>query len=210
MSEAPTRPIAESSESAACTSHHAEASAPLTVRPPRRSTDVLLFFACASSIAACAWWALALDERPDVGALGTGESARVLAGADSPAIDLASSAALDLAAFRTPIWVAPPLPPAPAEPPPQPKPEPPPPPPPPLKWQLLAIVRAASNALPHAMIYDPESDRVLELAAGDAHSGATISAVHADRVIIQRGRHTHTLLLDPRIAATPSPAEGVP
>ncbi|MBX3405071.1 MAG: hypothetical protein KF699_16810 [Phycisphaeraceae bacterium] len=209
MSEAPTKPIAESSESPACTPHHAKVPAPLTVRPPRRSTDVLLFLACASSIVACAWWALGTSHHSST-ANEPGEPADSVPAARDKSTRTDSPIALDLAAFRTPIWVAPPLPPASAEPPPQPKPEPPPPPPPPLKWQLLAIVRSASNALPHAMIYDPESDSVLELAAGDAHSSATISAVHADRVIIQRGRHTHTLLLDPRIAATPSPAEGVP
>ncbi|MBX3408184.1 MAG: hypothetical protein KF869_15635 [Phycisphaeraceae bacterium] len=209
MNDAPIKPIGESSESAACTSHHAEAPAPLTVRPPRRSTDVLLFVACASSIVACAWWALGTSHHSST-ANEPGEPADSVPAARDKSTRTDSPIALDLAAFRTPIWVAPPHPPAQPESAPQPKPEPPPPPPPPLKWQLLAIVRAHSDMPPHAMIYDPESDSVHELAAGDAHSGAIISAVHADRVIIRRGRHTHTLLLDPRVAATPSPAEGAP
>ncbi|MBX3408181.1 MAG: hypothetical protein KF869_15620 [Phycisphaeraceae bacterium] len=184
-------------------------SAAPTVRPPRASTDAMLFGACVVCLAACAWWAMSASRD----SMRTGEQGHV-----EPMINAGNEdrtpantlVALNLAAFRTPIWVAPPLPPVPAVPPPQAKPEPPPPPPPPLKWQLLAIVRAPEDAALRAMIYDPESDAVIELAAGDAHSSATISAVHADRVIIQRGRHTHTLLLDPRIAATPSPAEGVP
>lgn len=185
-------------------------SAAPAVRPPRRSTDAVLACVCPMVIGATAWWAIgpsrseALASEPDI-STGADLASGVPAHADS-------LIALDLAAFRTPIWVAPPLPPVPAEPPPQAKPEPPPPPPPPLKWQLLAIVRGPAGAVLRAMIYDPESDRVLELAAGDAHSGATIESVSDDRVTIRRGRHTHTLLLDPRLAANAhlGPTEGVP
>ena len=182
-------------------------SAAPTVRPPRAATDAVLACVCATVIGATAWWGMdpsrsvPLASEPD-----TPTGADLASGGRARADSLI---ALDLAAFRTPIWVAPPLPPVPAEPPPQAKPEPP---PPPLKWQLLAIVRAPTDAVLRAMVYDPESDAVIELAAGGTHAGATIESVSADRVIIRRGRHSHTLLLDPRLAATPhaSPAEGVP
>lgn len=180
-----------------------------TVRPPGRSTDAALIAASAVCLAASAWWAMSASGD----SMRTGEQGHVEPMINAEIEDRTpadSLIALDLAAFRTPIWVAPPLPPAPpADPdsPAKPKAEPP---PPPLKWQLLAIVRASGDTPVHAMIYDPESDAVVELAAGNTHAGATIESVSDDRVTIRRGRHTHTLLLDPRLAATSGTTEGAP
>lgn len=77
-------------------------------------------------------------------------------------------AALDLAAFRTPIWVAEPPPPAPVV-------QAPVPPPPPLKLQLLAIVREADTY--KAAVYDPETDRILVVAAGEKLGTRTVEQV---------------------------------
>ncbi len=68
-------------------------------------------------------------------------------------------AALDLAAFRLPLWVADP---APAPPP---APAAPAAPPPPLKIQLLAIIH--EGEVYKAAVYDPDSDRILVVAAGE-------------------------------------------
>jgi len=80
-------------------------------------------------------------------------------------------ATLDLSAFRAPIWVAEPLPPTPSAPAPAPLP------PPPLKIQLLAIIREAEPDSYKAAVYDPDTDRVLIVAAGERLGLRTIEQV---------------------------------
>lgn len=98
-----------------------------------------------------------------------------------------ASVAFDADAFGTPIWVAAPAPPAP----PEPEREPPPPPPPePLKVQLLSIVRDGDTRL--AMLFDPDTRKVLTLAIGD-HVGAatdkrTITSITDRDVIVTSPR----------------------
>ncbi len=75
-----------------------------------------------------------------------------------PETTKAQVATLDLAAFRVPLWVADPAPPAPAVA------NAPAPPPPPLKIQLLAIIH--EDDAYKAAVYDPDSDRILVVAAG--------------------------------------------
>lgn len=104
--------------------------------------------------------------------------------AHSPAQALSS---LDLAAFRLPIWVAE------APPPPAPAPAPPPPMPAPLKIQLLAIIRESKPGTYRAAVYDPDTDRVLVVAAGERigsravervdRASLTLSDQHGSRVL---------------------------
>ncbi|MBX3410407.1 MAG: hypothetical protein KF859_11045 [Phycisphaeraceae bacterium] len=99
--------------------------------------------------------------------------------------------ALDLAAFNTPLWVAPPPPPVKvAE---SPPPPPPPPPAPPLKWQLLAIVR--EGEIYKALVYDPDSDKVLTLAEGDHSGPRRIARVTPTTIDVRDGAGTRTLAL---------------
>src|SRR5262245_14146091 len=82
------------------------------------------------AIAGAAWWALKPLPEPDLSV-----PSIALVGPEPPRVD--QIAALDVSAFSTPLWVAPPA----APPPPAP-----PPPVPPLKLQLIAIVSEPSAA----------------------------------------------------------------
>lgn len=97
---------------------------------------------------------------------------------------ISQTAALDVEAFRAPVWVAPPPVAAAA---------PPPPPPPPLKLQLLAIVREGTAY--RATLYDPDTDRLLVVGSGDRVSGQTVDGVAADRVSLRDDRGVRTLSL---------------
>lgn len=121
-------------------------------RARRTAFAVTVLFACA----AFAFWPL----RP------IGINTPVIERTQSPAKQVV---ALDTAAFRAPIWVA--------EPPPPPPPAPiaTPPPPPPLRLQLLAIIRE-SDAY-KAAIYDPDTDRILVVAAGEKLGTRTVERV---------------------------------
>ncbi len=108
--------------------------------------------------------------------------------------------ALDLADFRAPLWVAPPAPPAKVAMPLVPKPAPEPP-APPMKWQLLAIMLETGmegEVTRRAMVYDPESDIVMALGAGEKHQGRTIESVGSGWLAIRDGKHAYTLRLDPQ------------
>ena len=98
-------------------------------------------------------------------------------------------AALDLSAFNAPLWVTPSPPPtviaAPAPPPP--------PPPPPLRWQLLAIVREGSGY--KALVYDPETDKVLSLAEGDESGPRRIARIASASMDVQDPSGVRTLAL---------------
>lgn len=100
-----------------------------------------------------------------------------------------SQAPLDLAAFNVPLWVVPAAPPvAAAEPTP-----PPPPPPPPIRWQLLAIVREDSGY--KALVYDPDTDKVLSLGRGDQSGPRRVVRVAATSVDVQDRAGVRTLAL---------------
>lgn len=79
---------------------------------------------------------------------------------------------INLAAFNTPVWVLPPAPPP--APPPTPVADAPP--PPPLKIQLIAIARAADGSQ-SVLVYDPDTDRTIELRASDTIAGRVITAI---------------------------------
>jgi hypothetical protein len=92
-----------------------------------------------------------------------------------------------LAAFRTPLWVAPPPPPAPPAPAP---------PPPPLKLQLIAIVADTADSNEHAaLVYDPDQDKLLTLHRGDAIGGRRIEQVTSQSVQIRDAAGMRTLSL---------------
>ena len=74
---------------------------------------------------------------------------------------------LQLAAFQTPLWVAPIPPPAPPTPPP---------PPPPLKLQLIAITSGPSEhpEARGALIFDPDQSKLLTVSVGDRIGSRTV------------------------------------
>ncbi len=183
------------------------AAANVTPRVGIAVADIVLAAVCVAVVLVAGWWAFNIPSGKLPRAVRASHEAH--AGfeeedAGGPGDGSASAAQLDLAAFRAPIWVAPPVPlaspstkPAPDAPPP------PPPPPPPLKWQLLAIIAehrkgdaAHAGFTPRAMLYDPETDAVLELAAGDRHAGRSVESITRDGIIIRTGAHTHILTLE--------------
>lgn len=86
-------------------------------------------------------------------------------------VPLRRSVALDIDAFRTPLFVSPPLPAVVAaivD-------EPPPPPPPPTRLQLLAILTDTPSF--RAMLYDPDADCILIRSEGDPLGRGTVLRV---------------------------------
>ncbi len=98
-------------------------------------------------------------------------------------------AALDLAAFRTPIWIAEPRPPAPTPPAAAP------PPPPPLKLQLLAIIAESNGGAYKAALYDPDTDRILVVAAGERVGTRTVEQVDKTTLTLRDGDGPRVLAL---------------
>lgn len=139
----------------------------------------LLLAGCAAVVAMCAAWAawpIAVEPVP--------VSAGAAVVTERPATTIA---ALDLDAFRVPVWVAPTPPPAPEKPAL---------PPPPLKLQLLAIIREGESY--KAALYDPDADKVLVVAAGETlGAGRAVEAVTATAVSVRDagGRGVRTLAL---------------
>jgi hypothetical protein len=167
--------------------------------------DVMIAAVCLAGVLLVGWWAINISSGTLPEAMRNPRGAPGAVTSNEAAGQDASAARLDLAAFRAPLWVAPPAPPAAPTPSPnsQASSPPPPPPPPPLKWQLLAIIAdpgegdiAAAGFTPRAMLYDPETDAVLELAAGDRHAGRSVESITRDGITIRTGTHTHTLTLE--------------
>ena len=105
---------------------------------------------------------------------------------DPTANQVSSRRPLDLAAFRTPIWVVPPPPPAPPAPPP---------PPPPLKLQLIAITTEGEQHVPAALVYDPDQDKLLAIHAGDTIGGRKVEKITLDKVHIRDSAGERVLAL---------------
>jgi hypothetical protein len=93
-------------------------------------------------------------------------------------------AALDVEAFRAPLWLvaAPPPPPPPAPPPPQ-----------PLKLQLLAILN--EGGVYKAAIYDPDSDKLFVAATGESAAGRKIERIGTNSIDLRDGDRMSTLAL---------------
>ena len=167
--------------------------------PLSRTTTSLLAIGCVAAVAMSGWWALAVPLRtPPTDTNEGGTKSASLSKRDS--MDGRDAVAIDLAAFRTPLWVAPPAPPAPPPTPPTPAKSVPEPPPPPMKWQLLAIIgerTSEASSQPRAMLYDPDADTIIELSKGQQNAGRTVMSISGGRIVIRQGKHTHTLCLDP-------------
>lgn len=93
-------------------------------------------------------------------------------------------AALDGAAFRVPLWVAEPA----SPPPPQ---ETVIPPPTPLRVQLLAILH--EEGAYKAVVYEPDSDRILFVAAGDKIGARNVDVVDRISLTLRDESGTRTL-----------------
>ena len=135
------------------------------------------WFAGAAALGLCATWAFwPLPNLP---------TRTVLAPTtESPHAKPVTVAALDREAFAAPIWVAPSAPAAPPAPAP---------PPPPMRLQLIAIVR--DDAGFKASLYDPDSDALLLVGAGDAAGGRTVERVSATSVEFKESGRARTLSL---------------
>lgn len=106
--------------------------------------------------------------------------------------------ALDRSAFSAPLWIAPP----PPAPPPSPAPVAA---VPPLKIQLLAIIKEdakpahdGSIAIVYkAMVYDPDTDKVLVVAAGESvgTGGRTVESIDESGLKIKDGRGSRLLTI---------------
>lgn len=118
--------------------------------------------------------------------LGAGEIEEPTIAASPVEAPARTVASLDTAAFRAPLWVAPPAPPAPpvaAAP------------PPPLRVQLLAVVH--EEGVYKAVLYDPDSDRLLVLREGETlgAGGRSIQSVTVSAVQIRDQSGIRTLAL---------------
>ncbi|MCC6678156.1 MAG: hypothetical protein IT436_13525 [Phycisphaerales bacterium] len=133
------------------------------------------------------WWALRPLETPDLSLPPPPEN-------DLGPAEASTLAALDDSAFRAPLWIAPPPPPEPAPEPPKPAPL------PPLKLQLLAIVRTPATGSDHeykALLYDPEVDKIVEVAAGQTIGERTVVGVTQHEITLKDRAGTRTLSLRP-------------
>ena len=101
-------------------------------------------------------------------------------------------AALDTDAFRAPLWVAPPAPPAPPAPAA---------PPAPLRLQLLAVVH--EGAAYRAMLYDPDSDKLMVVGEGEKAGARTVEKVTASGVQIRDAAGVRALALRQDQGASP-------
>ncbi len=127
-------------------------------RVPRR-----VLASCAAAVATCTAWAFWPLPRRDA-------SPPTPALHERPRTALAS---LDPEAFRTPIWVAEPPPTVPEKPPPA----------PPVRLRLVAIVRDSDELL-RAILFDPDSNRLITAAAGETIANHLVEAIDHERVTI--------------------------
>ena len=144
-----------------------------------------------AALASLAWWAF--KPLAMVAGASLSESSPSLTGPSSGSaaspLGPSSSLALDLAAFRAPLWVAPPAPPPP------PTPAPIKPPPPPLKWQLLAIEHNERGD--SALLYDPDADNLLRVRPGESLGDRAIEKITTAGVEIREAGALRTLALRP-------------
>lgn len=133
------------------------------------------------------WWALRPLETPDLSLPPPPEN-------DLGPSEASTFVALDDAAFRAPLWIAPPPAPEPAPELPKPAPL------PPLKIQLLAIVRSPATASDHeykALLYDPEADKIVEVATGQTIGERTVVGVTQHEITLKDRGGTRKLSLRP-------------
>jgi hypothetical protein len=117
---------------------------------------------------------------------------------DSPSVALTGAsqdetaiAPLDPSAFDTPVWtIAAAL-----------QPPAPPPPPPPLKVQLIGILKEDQGY--KAVLYDPDTNKILVVSTGEEALGHKIDRVAADTITIRDGPLVRTLALRPGVGGGP-------
>lgn len=154
----------------------------------------LITIATMAVVGITAWWAFRPLPAPE-----WPEAAAAAGSAPAPV----QLAALDIRAFSAPLWVAPPAPPA------APAPPPPPPPLPPFKLQLIAVVQEPASTSTGqmqtmaALMYDPDTDKLITLKAGEEVSGRTIIAITSKGVELRERTTTRTLALREEVAPTP-------
>lgn len=97
---------------------------------------------------------------------------------------------LDQSAFRTPLWVAPTPPPVVSAPTVQSL--------PPLRWQLLAIIRVDDAGSSYrAMLYDPDSDKVVVVSPGESIGSRRVESIDQTSLRIADSDGTRVLSLKP-------------
>ncbi len=144
------------------------------VGPTRVSRRTM--FVCSAIVAVAAAWAL----RP----LAPTAKPAQLEEAPQSVSQGPARLALDVDAFRAPIWVqAPQLSQAPPDAAPL----------PPLRIQLLAILREGD--IYKAALYDPDADRLFIVASGESVAGRTVDRVLADAVALRDGGGGEVLTL---------------
>ncbi|MDX9911481.1 MAG: hypothetical protein RBS39_06600 [Phycisphaerales bacterium] len=150
--------------------------------------SMFVIAALAVMLIACGWWSV----RP----LPPAESASVIVARAMSERDAAptstTATARDDAAFRLPIWVAPP----PEEPPPPETPPPQKPPPlPRLDLQIVAILRGEPM---RAVAYDPSADALRTLVVGDElPHGRTIESIDDNGITIRDREGVHRIQTQP-------------
>lgn len=163
------------------------------------SRTLLIRGAVGLAVMLAAWWALRpLPGVTELSGAKGGADLRSSQSADEPASDApdkTTMVALDESVFHAPLWLAPPPPPPPSPSPETPKPAP----LPPLKLQLLAIVRvpevASDEARYRAMLYDPDADAIIEVAAGQIIGDRTVVGVTQHEITLKDRAGTRTLSL---------------
>ena len=173
---------------------------PLPPRPPisRRASamaqparGVALRVLAAAVVLAAGLWAFAPLHPPD--AQSAAPKSHIKDQTPPPEVLVAHAGVqtLDRAAFSTPIWIAP------TPPPPPPPPPVAPPSPPPLRLQLLAIIKDEENGDEKykAMVYDPNSDKVLVIAAGEKVGSSSIESINELGLRIKDAHGTRSLTL---------------
>lgn len=110
-------------------------------------------------------------------------------------------APLDLSGFERPLWTvaAAPAPPANTAAPP---------PPPALRLQLLGITEDPTSHERRAVVFDPEGNRILILASGDAVGPRSVKAIEPTAVTFALGEVTQSLALRPDLSSSRSPPGG--
>ncbi|MCC6678246.1 MAG: hypothetical protein IT436_13985 [Phycisphaerales bacterium] len=153
----------------------------------------------ALTLLAVGWWALRPLERPDLSLPSSPPPSPRPSESPGQPDGPSTLVALDDAAFRIPLWFTPP-PVPPSDPIADTKPAP----LPPFKLQLLAILRQGdpSGAGPagqqfKALLYDPDTDKIVEAAAGQSIGERTVVGITEREMTLKERAGIRTLSLRP-------------
>ena len=161
----------------------------------RLATRKLIWSSGATVLLAAAWacWPLTPGTAPNPPTL------------EARAVAQANLEPLDLTGFEQPLWAARLAESASAL-----ASAPPPPPTPPLKLQLLGITEDPDTHERHAVVFDPEGNRILILASGDSVGSRYVREVQPAAVSFALGEATQTLVLRPDLVSSGTRAGGRP